>query len=320
MGKKLELAIGVLNGAIGDYLARTGNGLAIPMTLVRGGEPLALERAALARAYPGATPRVVVLVHGVMCTETIFDFPVEGGDYGAFLARDLGYTPLYVRYNSGLAIPENGVALARLLERLVEEYPIQIDEIVLLGYSMGGLVARSACHVAATEGLGWLGRVRRSIYVGTPHRGAPLERYGRVLARLLNTIDDPYTRLFGQISDLRSAGIQDLGDADLRHDDRARRKVSAALRDPEHPVPLLTSMQHYLVAGMISAEPWLIALFGDSIVPVPSATDGAACPRGTLSLPAEHIHLMPGVTHIGIAHHHGVYERVRAWCGGKDQP
>ena len=31
MGKKLELALGILNGTIGDYLAQTGNGLATPM-------------------------------------------------------------------------------------------------------------------------------------------------------------------------------------------------------------------------------------------------------------------------------------------------
>jgi len=308
MGKKLELAIGVLNGAIGDYLARTGNGLATPMELIHAGAPLALTRAAILAAHPRshAAGRVVVLVHGVMCTESIWDFP-EGGDYGAFLERDLGYTPLYVRYNSGLPIAENGAALARLLQTLVEVYPVPLEEILLLGYSMGGLVTRSACHVAAQSGLTWLARVRRAIYVGTPHRGAPLERYGRVLARLLHSIDDPYTQLFGQIGDMRSDGVKDLGDADLRHEDRARRRARIALRDPEHPVPLLPGIRHYLVAGAISAEPWLVALFGDSIVPVASATNGI------LPLPQDHVHILPGVTHVGLAHHAGAYERMRAW-------
>jgi len=319
MGKKLELAIGMLNGAIGDYLARTGNGLATPMVCIHAGEPLAIERTALARAHPQASGRVVVLLHGVMNTESIWDFP-GGGDYGAFLARDLGFTPLYVRYNSGRAIPDSGAALARLLETLVGAYPVPLEEILLLGHSMGGLVARSACHVAATQGLSWLRLVRRAIYVGTPHRGAPLERYGRVFARLMQRIEDPYTQLFAQLGNLRSDGVKDLGDADLRHEDRARRVVSSALRDPEHPVPLLSGMRHYLVAGTISPEPWLTALFGDSIVPVPSATDGAANLRGVLPLPRDHVHILPGVSHMALAHHAGVYEHVRAWCAEAVQP
>src|SRR5690349_6664869 len=117
MGKRLDLAISVLNGAVGDYLARTGNGLAIPMSLVD-------------RDTPGEpTGKLVVLVHGLMCTETIWDFP-EGGDYGAWLARDLGYTPLYVRYNSGLPIAENGAALSHLLQTLAGSWPLPIEELV----------------------------------------------------------------------------------------------------------------------------------------------------------------------------------------------
>ena len=47
----------------------------------------------LARAYPAASPRVVVLVHGLMCTESIWDFPDDGGDYGAFLGARLRREP-----------------------------------------------------------------------------------------------------------------------------------------------------------------------------------------------------------------------------------
>ena len=142
MGRKLENALGILNGTIGDYLARTGNGLATPMTFVHDGAPMAVRRDVLARAYPDATSRVVVLLHGIMCTETVWTLP-EGGDYGAFLARDFGLTPLYIRYNSGLAIADNGVAFADLLESLINEWPVPVEEILLLGFSMGGLVARS---------------------------------------------------------------------------------------------------------------------------------------------------------------------------------
>ncbi len=313
MGEKLELSLGVLNGLLGDYLERTQNGLATDMQCVHSGEPLPLERAALERAHPNASSRLVVLVHGSMCTESVWKM-ADGSDFGSRLARDFGFTPYSVRYNSGLAIPDNGEALARLLESLRLAHPVPVDEIFPIGFSMGGLVIRSACHVASVEGHGWLPLVGRAVYVGTPHRGALLERVGRVFTKLLKSIDDPYTRLVAQIGDLRSDGVKDMGDADLRHDDRQRRIASIGLRDPVHPVPLLDGISHYLVAGSLSSHPKLAALFGDALVPVPSATDGHCGSADSFALPPSHVKLLTGVAHLELARHPDVYAQIRAWC------
>ena len=289
----LEFAIGVLNGAVGDYLARTGNGLATDLTLTCGGKPIGADAASLARAYPAATGKVVVLVHGLMNTEAVWAMP-DGTDYGSRLAEDLGYTPLYVRYNTGRAIPENGAALTTLLADVVRAWPVPVTDIVPLGYSMGGLVVRSACHLARVAGSPWLNHVSRAIYVGTPHRGAPLERLGRVTTRVLATIPDPTTRLVGEIADLRSRGVKDLGDA--------------------HPVPLLAGIRHYLVAGALPEGARLALWFGDAMVPVASATDGGCVDPASVGLPPDHIRLVRGLSHVAIAHHPDVYTHVRAWC------
>lgn len=315
MGKYLEFAIGALNGVVGDYLEARGNGLAIPMSFVHRLEPLLLSRAAFDAALPAAGPRVVVLLHGLMCTESIFDM-ADGMDYGRLLERDLGYTPLYVRYNTGRSIADNGAELARLLEGLLTVYPVAIEELLLLGYSMGGLVIRSACHVASEQGLSFLSRVRKAVYVGTPHRGAPLERAGRVLTKVLAAIPDPYTRLIADIGNLRSDGVKDLGDAELRHEDRARRKSSFALTDPEHPVPLLPSIEHFLVAATLSTEPLLASLFGDSLVPVPSGTNGAVAGGEPIGIPPDHVRILPGFDHIRLAHDPAVYECIHGFLGG----
>ena len=166
------------------------------------------------------------------------------------LQRDVGFTPLYLRYNSGLPIPDNGADFSQVLTQLVAAWPTAVTELLLVGYSMGGLVVRSACHVAALQALPWLGLVKRAIYVGTPHRGAPMERAGRVLAKVLHAVDDPYTRLFAQVANLRSDGVKDLGDADLTEEDRASRNWTA-LTDKNHPVPLLASIRHQLIAGSV---------------------------------------------------------------------
>ncbi|MBI5538363.1 MAG: alpha/beta hydrolase [Deltaproteobacteria bacterium] len=313
MGKKLDEVIGVLNGTIGDHLARTGNGLGIAMGLYHDGQPLAIEPDAIRAAHPDAGARAALLVHGIMCTESVWQFP-DGSDYGTMLQRDLGITPLYVRYNSGLSIPDNGASLARLLESLAGAWPAPLEEIILIGFSMGGLLVRSACHTAHREKLAWLGMVRRALYVGTPHRGAPTERAGRVLARVLRAIPEPVTRLIADIGDLRSDGIKDLGDADVRHEDRARRRDTISLRDPRHPVPLLDGMEHHLIAGSLSQSKWLTMLFGDAIVPVSSATDGRHGEAQAGGMPSGDVRLIPGVAHLGLAHHPEVYAQIRAWC------
>ena len=289
MGSRVDTALGILNGTVGDYLVRTGNALATAMHVVPG-------------AQQKPTTKAAVLIHGLMGTEAHWAFP-DGSDYGSMLARDLGFTPVYVRYNTGQPISQNGVALSRLLEEVVEGWPRKLEEVLLIGHSMGGLVARAACHIASGTKSRWLPLVRRAIYLGTPHRGAPMERVGRVIARVLHTVNDPYTQLAGQLADLRSGGIKDLGDADLRAEDRARTARGVGLGDADHPVPLLPGIDHLLIAGTISPEPWLTALFGDSMVSVPSATNRLLTAR-----------ILPGVTHMQLAHDSDAYKAIRQHC------
>jgi triacylglycerol lipase len=305
MGQGIEQTLAVLNGLVGDYLSRTGNGLATDMALYHAGRAITLDRAVFEQAFPEPQPRVVVLVHGLMSTESAWQMP-DGTDYGSNLARDLRVTPAYVRYNTGLAIADNGAHLAVLLQRLVELYPIELEELLLVGYSMGGLVIRSACHVASLEQLPWLARVQRSVYVGTPHLGAPAERAGKLVSGVLQWIRDPYTRLIADIADLRSAGLKDLGHADLRHEDRALLRSPFSLRDARHPVPLLPEIAHYLIAGTLFDEARVGHVFGDALVPVSSATN-----RADALIPPERVHVLPGLGHLALAHRPEVYAVLR---------
>lgn len=318
MGRKLDEALAILNGLVGDHLARTGNALATEMAFYRRGTALPLTPEALS----GATPRAVVLVHGVMCTEAIWAFPAapqndqnEQDDYGARLARDLGFTPLYVRYNSGASLVDSGARLAQLLERLALAYPAPLEELVLIGYSMGGLVVRRACRVAELQGLSWLPRVKRAFYVGTPHLGAPAERFGRAVAAALRAIDDPYTRLVAELSDLRSQGLRDLGDAHLHDPDPSAPAARApSLREPQHPLPLLPSIEHHLIAGSLRGDDAVTWLLGDAIVPVTSAAWRTLEPNA--ALPPERVKVLPRLNHVMLAHHDEVYAALRTWLGG----
>lgn len=309
MGEKLELAVAILNGAVGDYLARTGNGLATEMSWIVDGEPRALSREALLEVFPSEerSRTLLVLLPGLMCTEGVWTFPDGSPGYGVQLARDFGVSVLHLRYNTGLPIPDNGESLDVFLDDLVRLYPGPIDELVLLGFSMGGLVIRAATHVAKTRGHAWLSKVSRVFYVGTPHRGSPLERVGRVVSRVLASIPDPYTRLAAQLADLRSDGVKDLGDGDVRNEDRARRVSSISLRDPAHPVPLLPEIRHYLIAGALSDDPQLAAAFGDALVPLPSGTFSAP---NDAPLPPSRVKVFTKMAHMTLAHDARVYETI----------
>ncbi|MCW5837286.1 MAG: alpha/beta hydrolase [Labilithrix sp.] len=285
MGTNLGGALAVLNGVIGDHLHATENGLAIEMAVVRG--------------VPG--PRVVIFLHGLMCTEDVWAFPdgaaLSDGeplpprtDYGALLERDLGLAPLYVRFNTGRRVADNGAALARLLDELTARHP-EIREIRLVGFSMGGLVVRSATHVASEAEMPWLGLVTQAFYVGTPHLGSPWERAGRWLVALLRRVGDPYAELVAELGDVRSRGIKDLG-------------------DPAHPIPLLPEIRHHFIAGFVA--PRLAERFGDALVPLASGTNGAV---GDPKAPSPtHVKVLPGLAHMTLAHHPAVYAQLREWC------
>ena len=304
---KVDLALGVLNGVLGDYLHRQNNALATPMGLYHEGRALPVEREALRSAHPHSTGRVALWVHGLAVTEAVWAFPAEPTtDYGSLLERDAGFTPLYLRYNTGLHISDNGEALAHLLQRLVAEFPVPITELVLVGYSMGGLVLRSACHIASEACLPWLSLVRRSYSIGVPHFGSPLERMGTVVAQVLRAVPNPYTRLVADVVDLRSSGVKDLGVARLRRQD---------WEDTTSPcTPLLPppGIAHHLIVGALGEQgKWLSAMFGDGVVSLASAS-GRTGPRDTSPLfPPENVKVVAGIDHVSLAHHAEVYARLR---------
>jgi len=153
-------AIAALNGLIGDRLERSGSDLHQPASVRVDGETLALDAGSVSAAFPDATARLVVFLHGLMGNEFYWDWGgVHPGDtYGARLASDLGCTPVYLRYNTGLHISENGRSVAALVQELVQAWPVEVQEVALVGHSMGGLIARSACHQASESGQRWTAR------------------------------------------------------------------------------------------------------------------------------------------------------------------
>lgn len=304
-----DTTIAVLNGVLGDYLAASANPLAQGMELRWQGR--ALDLAAIDSVAPQLGGKILLLVHGLCLNERSWSH--NGHDHGALLAAELGYTPLYLRYNTGLHISVNGRMFADLLERLADAWPVPIAELAIVGHSMGGLVTRSACHDGAAAGHRWLRHLRALVFLGTPHHGAPLERRGNELHGLLGAT--PYTAAFARLGAIRSAGITDLRYGSLVDEDWAARDRFAPGADRRQRVPLPDGVACSTVGATTgrSAGDLRDTLLGDGLVPLASAL--GTHPNPDLSVPFDAANQWIGysMSHLDLLHRRDVYERVRGW-------
>jgi pimeloyl-ACP methyl ester carboxylesterase len=285
-----SLALGALNGAVGDRLAESGNPLALDMTL-RGG---------------GDAPRIAVFVHGLCETDDAWAL-FGRRPYGARLEEELGYTPLYLRYNTGLRISDNGRRLAQLLEETVESWPVPIEEIVLVGHSMGGLVARSACHYGGE----WTQLVRHVFCLGSPHLGAPLEKAANAAAYALARL--PETRAVAKVVNGRSVGIKDLRFGSCAEEDWCDCDPDEFMRDRCTEVPFLECATYYFVGATLGRSP--NSVVGDLLVRYPSASGSGRKRRIPFDVD-KGMHL-GGANHFQLLNHPAVYDQIVSWLAGR---
>ena len=294
--------LAALNGFLGDRLAAEDDPLAIRMAVRVEGCDVPLDTGRLKAVFPTAGPKLAVLAHGLAETEHSWLATGTEGGFGLFLA-DLGYTPVFIRYNSGRHVSDNGRELASLLGELVNAWPVAPAELLLLGHSMGGLVIRSACHYGAGED--WAKVVRRVVYLGTPHLGAPLARAagfsGWALSRL------PETRPFAPLLNGSSAGVKDLRFGYLIEEEWSGCDPDACRRNHRVDVPLLASADHVAISATITEDPHspIGAVVGDLLVQ-PASAHGKHHRGRHIPFPAEGRHHLGGLTHFDLLRHPAV--------------
>nr|WP_295777565.1 alpha/beta hydrolase [Rhodoferax sp.] len=315
-----EAILAALNGVLGDQLEQTHNPLAIPMTLRYQGRVLNLN--ALTSAIPDATGKALLLIHG-LCMNDLQWTPVESSTDGkkatanipATLAAELGYTPIYLRYNTGRHTSQNGHELAGMLEQLLAHWPVALKELTVVVHSMGGLVIRNAFHIAQQSKLHWPQQLKNIVFLGTPHHGAPLERAGNWIDVVLGAT--PFSKPFAKLGQLRSAGITDLRygfvlDADWADQDRFKRKP-----DNRRPLPLPQDVTCYTVAATTVAKrsPLAERVIGDGLVPLPSALGQHADPLHQLAFAKANQVIVYRTNHMALLHSPEVTRQVVQWLG-----
>jgi hypothetical protein len=306
-----DAVLAALNGVLGDHLQDSANPLAIAMRLRRDGRPLELTHAGMAAAIPGATGRVLLLVHGLCMNDLLWRR--HGHDHGAALAADAGFTPVYLHYNSGLHISTNGRALAAQIEALLRAWPVPVAEFVILAHSMGGLVARSACHYGALAHHVWPRSLRAIVFLGTPHHGAPLERGGNWIDAALDA--SPYTTAFARLGKIRSAGITDLRHGSMLDADWAHRDRFARVQRKCRSVPLPANVACHAIAASIATKHGAAAmkLLGDGLVPLASALGRHTDARRNLEFAKSRQWIGYGMHHLDLLDRAEVYARIGRW-------
>lgn len=209
-GPRGRFVTAAVNGVLGDELSRTDSPLTVDLAVRRDGRDVPLSERGLDHGFPDATNRLVVFLHGLCENETHWNRhrKTHGTTYADALASD-GWTPVFLRLNTGLPVRENGIQLAVLLDQLVAAWPVPIERIALVGHSMGGLVARAATD--APGEWGWTEQVTDVVTLGTPHLGSPVAKAAASGSALLSLT--PESAAFSTlILERRSAGIRDLAD------------------------------------------------------------------------------------------------------------
>ncbi len=314
-----RLALGTLNGLWGDRVERRYAALATPMALSTGRSDVEVTEAGIRRAVPHASGRLAVFVHGLCESDRSWWLGAErhhgdpGVSYGSLLSRDLGFTPLYLRYNSGRCIADNARALSDLLEELVAAWPVPVEEIVLVGHSMGGLVVRGACHLGAEAETSWTSAVRHVCCLGTPHLGARLEQRVDLVTSALDRW--PETRPAAGFLDGRSAGVKDLRHGACVDDDAHGHDISGFVQQRQEEVPFLPHASYSFVAATVlsdvdhPAAGWV----GDLVVHLPSASGHDRDRR--LPFLEDHGARLGRLHHLDLLNHPAVYDRLRRWIG-----
>lgn len=306
-----------INGFWGDHLSRKESRLDLGMTLRHHGRHLPATPEAFASAFPNPTNKVCVFVHGLAATEWLWSLSSEAhyGDpdvtFGTRLRDDLGFTPIYLRYNSGRHISENGRALAKLITEALESYPVPVEEVALVGHSMGGLVARSAAHYAREHDEPWVSKLRHVACIGAPNLGAPLEKAVHVVTGVLRKVEAAGAQVPAELLDGRSAGVKDLRYGYTVDEEWLGRDPDEVFADARRNVPLADGVGYYFVGATISRDPThpLGQLLGDLLVRLPSASGEAPEPARRIQFSGGA--MLSGMNHVHIVNHPEVYEALR---------
>ena len=308
---KKDIILSVLNGVIGDYLEEKENPLKITMQFRYQSKTLAIDPKSIKGAYPKVNGKILLMIHGSCMND--LQWTRKDHNHGKIIATELNKTPIYLKYNSGLHISSNGKNLNNLLEKLVKNWPVPIEELVIIAHSMGGLVSRSALYYGEQNQKRWTKHVKKIVFLGTPHHGSYVERTGNYLDLILESIH--YAKPFARLGKIRSAGVTDLRygnliDEDWKDDNRFEIK-----NDKRRNIQLSKQIEFYSIAAVIGNETASLStqILGDTLVDVKSALGQHKNPNKNLNFKKENIWISYDSNHLDLISNPKILNKLKIW-------
>ena len=307
---KKEVLLSVLNGVIGDYLEEKENPLKIDMQFRYQSKAIQIDSESLKETYPKINGKILLMIHGSCMSDIQWNH--KNHNHGEALSEELDKTPIYLNYNSGKHISTNGKDLNKNLQKLVKNWPVPVEEIVIIAHSMGGLLTRSALYYADQNNNKWRKHLKRVVFLGTPHHGSHLERIGNYMDLLLESL--PYLKPFARLGKIRSAGVTDLRygnlvDEDWQHSGRFERKG-----DQRKHIQLPNKIEFFAVAATIGKETaGSTRIFGDNLVEVKSALGQHKKTAKNLNFKEENTWIVYENNHLELLSNPKILDKLKTW-------
>jgi len=307
---KKEVLLSVLNGVIGDYLEEKENPLKIDMQFRYESKAIQIDSESLKETYPKINGKILLMIHGSCMSDIQWNH--KNHNHGEALSEELDKTPIYLNYNSGKHISTNGKDLNKNLQKLVKNWPVPVEEIVIIAHSMGGLLTRSALYYADQNNNKWRKHLKRVVFLGTPHHGSHLERIGNYMDLLLESV--PYLKPFARLGKIRSAGVTDLRygnlvDEDWQHSGRFERKG-----DQRKHIQLPNKIKFFAVAATIGKETaGSTRKFGDNLVEVKSALGQHKKTAKNLNFKEENTWIVYENNHLELLSNPKILDKLKTW-------
>jgi len=308
---KKEAILSVLNGVIGDYLEEKENPLKITMQFRHKSKSIKLDSENIRAVYPNINGKILLMVHG-SCMNDI-QWTRQNHNHGKIVAEELNKTLIYLNYNSGIHISSNGQNLNNSLEELVQNWPVPIEELVIVAHSMGGLVTRSALYYGEQHEKNWTKHLKKVVFLGTPHHGSYIERTGNYLDLILESI--PYAKPFARLGKIRSAGVTDLRYGNLIDEDWKNNDRFEIKNDQRKIIKLSKQIEFYSIAAVIGNKtaPLSTQVLGDTLVHVKSALGQHKNPKKNLDFKKENIWISYDSNHLDLLNNLKILDKLKVW-------
>jgi triacylglycerol lipase len=309
--------VATVNGLIGDELRMVDDPQANVMAVRKDGGDVPVSPWPIGESFRDAGSHIVLFLHG-LCEN---DESWNQGDrsttstYAQRIKDDTDGTPVFIRYNTGLRVSENGKHLDWLIRQLVASWPTDVTRITLVGHSMGGLVVRGATNHATASGQTWQHLVRDVICLGTPHTGAALEKVAHMGSRVLHFF--PESRPFSAILNARSGGILDLRHGYITKEEWEGQDLTQLWGlDRIAAAPLPHAEYHFVIAtlGATKRHPFS-RILGDLLVHFSSA---AGIGRSGAVVDGARLEYLPSTHHFALLNHPRVADWLVQWITSRE--